>query len=177
MEESDEDFVNSILSDFGNSTIESHQHLCIAIRTTSKVIKSHNLPSSPVVYLDFTISSLELISNGTHPVLDNLTSPADVNHLFDVFLTILSLVIVKVPVDVVRKTRESSSELIATVIVSPSISESAVVDGLKCLEHLFINGEDSILPSDDSPLFNVLSKFLTDSRPDFEEALEFTIVI
>ncbi|CAJ2669957.1 RRP12-like protein [Trifolium pratense] len=157
---SDEDFSNSILSEFGSSTNESHRHLCIAVGSISEVIKTQNLPSSPVVYLAYTLSSLTIISNGANPV------PISDNILFDVFLKLLSLVIVKVPVDVVRKTRESSSQLIATVIVFPSISETAVVDGFKCLEHLFNNGEeDIVLPSHDSPLFNVLSKFLTDSRP------------
>ncbi|GAU43845.1 hypothetical protein TSUD_174630 [Trifolium subterraneum] len=137
LNESDEDFGNSILSEFENSTDESHRHLCIAIRSTSKVIKKHNLPSSPVVYLAFAISSLELISNGTHPLLDDLTNPLldnltnlgiDIdNLLFNVFLTLLYLVIVKVPVAVVRKTRDSSSELLVTIIVSPSISEIAVI--------------------------------------------------
>ncbi|MCI33604.1 RRP12-like protein, partial [Trifolium medium] len=113
LNESTEDLRNTILSEFGNSTNQSHQYLCSVIGCISQVIKRHNLPSSPVVYLAYTISSLKIISTETNP--DNL--------LFNVLLTIFSLVIVKVPVDVVRKTREFSSELVVTVIVFPSISE------------------------------------------------------
>ncbi|CAJ2669956.1 unnamed protein product [Trifolium pratense] len=154
--ESNEDFSNSILSEFGSSTNQSHRHLCRFIRTISKMIKRHDLPSSPFIYMTVTVSCLEAISTITNHD----------NRMLNVLLKLLSLVIVKVPVDVVRKTRESSSELIATLIVYPSISETAVVEGLKCLSHLFINGEEyTVLPSHDSPLFNVLSNFLTDSRP------------
>lgn len=65
-----------------------------------------------------------------------------------------------------KKERESLSELIVKVIHSPSSknSESVVVDGLKCVSHLLIH-RDSVHWSDVSTLFNLLLGFLTDSRP------------
>ncbi|KAJ1418786.1 hypothetical protein SESBI_15725 [Sesbania bispinosa] len=152
--EANDDFCNSILSRFGNSTAENHQHLCAVIGAMSQELKDHNLPSSPVAYFGATCSSLDRIAS----------EPNSPNHLIDTLLTILSLLIARVPVAVLKKKREFLSELVERVLRSQSASESAVVCGLKCLSHLLIN-RDSVNWSDVSLLFNVLLDFITDSRP------------
>ncbi|XP_061361599.1 uncharacterized protein LOC133305400 [Gastrolobium bilobum] len=152
--EANDDFCNSILSRFANSTSESHQHLCAVIGAMSQELKDHNLPSSPVAYFGAACSSLDRIASEPNPP----------NHAIDALLTILSLVIARVPVAVLKKKREFLSELLVRVIRSQSVAESAVISGLKCLSHLlFIR--DSVCWSDVSNLFNVLLGLLTDSRP------------
>jgi len=151
-----DDICNSILSRFSKSTAVNHQNLCTVIGAMSQELKDHNLPSTPVAYFGATCSSLNRI----------VPEPNPPDHLIESLLTILSIVIVKVPVAVLKKERESLSELILKVIHSPSSknSESVVVDGLKCVSHLLIH-RDSVHWSDVSTLFNLLLGFLTDSRP------------
>lgn len=154
IEESNDDFCNSILSHFGNSSDENHQHLCTVIGAMSQEFKDKNLPSSPVAYFAATCSSLDRIASEIDPP----------NHLIDALLTILSMVIVRVPVAVLGKKKEYLSELIVKILRSPSATESAVIHGLKCLSHSLIN-RGSVNWSEVSPLFNVLLGYLTDSRP------------
>lgn len=154
IDESNDDFCNSILSRFANSTDENHQHLCAIIGTMSQELKDHNLPSSPVAYFSAACSSLDRITSEPNPP----------KHVVDALVTILSLVIARVPVAVLKKQREFLSGLLLRLLRSPSDSERAVISGLKCLSHLLIN-RDSVNWSDVSPLFNVLLAFITDSRP------------
>lgn len=154
IEESNDDFCNSILSRFGKSSDESNQHLCTVIGAMSQEFKDKNLPSSPVAYFAATCSSLDRIASELDPA----------NHLIDALLTILSMVIVRVPVAVLRNKKDYLSELIVKILRSPSATESAVIHGLKCLSHSLIN-RGSVNWSEVSPLFNVLLGFLTDSRP------------
>lgn len=151
--ESNEDLCNFILSRFGKSTSESHQHLCAVIGAMSQELKDHNLPSSPVAYFGATCSSLDRI----------VSEPNPAKHLIDALLTILSLVIVRLPSAVLEKKREFLSELVVRVTQSQLSSETAVIHGLKCLSHLLIN-RHSVHWADVSPLFNVLLGFITDSR-------------
>jgi len=152
--ESNDDLCNSILSRFSNSTAVNHQQLCTVIGAMSQELKDHNLPTSPVAYFCATCSSLERIASEPNPP----------NHLIDALLTILSTVIVKVPVAVLKEKREFLSELVAKVVMLPLSLESGVVDGLKCVSHLLIH-RDSVHWSDVSTLFNFLLGFLSDSRP------------
>src|SRR4051812_39092531 len=91
--ESNGDLCNFILSRFGKSTSESHQHLCAVIGAMSQELRDHNLPSSPVAYFGATCSSLDRIAAEPNPA----------NHLIDALLTILSLVIVRLPPAVLEK--------------------------------------------------------------------------
>ncbi|KAL5068261.1 hypothetical protein RYX36_019148 [Vicia faba] len=151
--ETNADLCNFILSRYGKSTSEIHQHLCAVIGAMSQELKDHNLPSSPVAYFGATCSSLDRIASEPNPA----------NHLVDALLTILSLVIVRLHPAVLEKKREFLSELVVKVAQSPSSSETAVIHGLKCLSHLLIN-RHSVHWADVSPLFNVLLGFITDSR-------------
>jgi ribosomal RNA-processing protein 12 len=152
--ESNDDICNSFLSRFSNSTAANHQHLCAVIGAMSQELKDHNLSSSPVAYFCATCSSLDRIAQEPNPPI----------HLIDALLTILSIVIVKVPVAVLKEKREFLSELVAKVVMLPSSLESGVVHGLKCVSYLLIH-RDSVHWSDVSTLFNFLLVFLTDSRP------------
>ncbi|CAJ2627945.1 unnamed protein product [Trifolium pratense] len=153
-ESTNDDFCNSILSRFGNSPNESHQQLCASTGSLSQLLKDQKKQLSPAAYFGAACFSLNSM----------LKEPNPNYHIIEAVLTILSLVIVKLPGDALRMGRESVSELVPRVIVSPSIPESSVVNGLKCVSHLLMV-RDSDHWSDVSPLFNVLLGFLTDSRP------------
>ncbi|CAL5215365.1 unnamed protein product [Lathyrus oleraceus] len=153
--ESSDDLCSSILYHSGESTDENHQHLRAVIGAMSQELKHNNLPSSPVAYFAAACSSLDRIASEPNPP----------KHLIDALLTILSFVIARVPVAVVKNKTEFLSELVLKVIQSPLSSETAVIHGLKCLSHLLIN-RDNLHWRDVSPRFDVLSGFITDSRPE-----------
>ncbi|KAI4335172.1 hypothetical protein L6164_013842 [Bauhinia variegata] len=154
IDEINEDFCNSILSRFGNSTNEVHQHLCAVIGAMSQELKDQNLPTTPLAYFGAACSSLDSL----------LSEPDRPNHVVDTLLTIISLAIVRVPVLILNKKREFLSELVLRVLRSPSAAESSVISGLKCISHLLIN-RDTVNWSDVSQLFGLLLGFVTDNRP------------
>ncbi|KAK9946165.1 hypothetical protein M0R45_011641 [Rubus argutus] len=55
----DADICTSILTCFGNSTREDHQHLCAVIGGMAQGFKDQNVPSSPVAYFGAACSSLD----------------------------------------------------------------------------------------------------------------------
>ncbi|CAL0330264.1 unnamed protein product [Lupinus luteus] len=152
--ESNDDFCTSILSRFSNSTDENHHHLCAIIGAMSQELIDHNLPSTPLAYFSAACSSLDRIASEPMPSKNVIVS----------LLTILSLVITRVPLPVLKKQREFLSNLLVRILRPSLDSEIGAISGLKCLSYLLIN-RDSVNWSDVSPLFNVLLGFLTDSRP------------
>ncbi|KAI9114053.1 hypothetical protein K1719_015304 [Acacia pycnantha] len=154
VDEDNGDLCSSILSRFGNSIDESHQHLCAVIGAMSQEFKEQNLPSTHVAYFGAACSSL-----------DRLFSESDVpNHIVDALLTILSIVITRVPIAILKKKRDFLLHLLVQVLRSPSMAKTSVTTGLKCVSHLLIH-RDSLMWSDVSQLFSVLLGFVTDSRP------------
>ncbi|XP_054821263.1 uncharacterized protein LOC129320102 isoform X2 [Prosopis cineraria] len=153
VDEDNGDFCSSILSRFGNSTDESHQHLCAVIGAMSQEFKEQSLPSTHVAYFGAACSSLDRLSS----------EPDAPNHIVDALLTILSIVITHVPVAMLKKKTDFLSHLLVQVLRSPSMAETSVVAGLKCVSHLLIH-RDSIMWSDVSQLFSVLLGFVIDSR-------------
>ncbi|QHN83601.1 hypothetical protein HN51_060040 [Arachis hypogaea] len=153
-EGSNDDFCYSILSRFSGSTKESHLHLCAVIGAMSQELKEQKLASFPVAYFGAACSSLDRMS----------VEPNPPSHVIGALLTVISLLIPRVPAAVLKKQREFLSELVVRVLRSLRESESVMVSGLKCLSHLLIR-RDSVNWSDVSPLFTVLLGFLTDSRP------------
>lgn len=154
IDETDGDFCTFILSRFGNSTNENHQHLCAVIGAMSQELKEQNLPYTPVAYFGAACSSL-----------DRLSSEPDLpRHIVDALFTILSLVIANVPIAILKKKWEYLARLLVQVLRSPSMAETSVIAGLKCVSHLLIHG-DNLNWSDVSQLFSVLLGFATDSRP------------
>ncbi|ESW26550.1 hypothetical protein PHAVU_003G128600 [Phaseolus vulgaris] len=157
IDESNDDLCNSIISRFGNSTEESHQHLCAVIGAMSQELKDNNKPSTPYAYFCAARLSLDKFTSESNPS----------NHIIDALLTILSLAVPRVPRALLKKESlqgQPQPESLLRVLRSPSASESAIVSGLKSLSHLLI-AKESVDWSDVSPLFNVLLGFLTDSRP------------
>ncbi|MED6156088.1 hypothetical protein PIB30_011550 [Stylosanthes scabra] len=153
-EGSNDDFCDSILSRFSGSTKESHLHLCAVVGAMSQELKDQKLPSSPVAYFGAACSSLDRIS----------VEPNPPSHVIGALLTVISLLIPKVPAAVLNKQREFLSQLVERVLRSLVASESVMVSGLKCLSHLLIR-RNSVNWSDVSNLFKLLLGFLTDSRP------------
>ncbi|XP_042499483.1 RRP12-like protein [Macadamia integrifolia] len=151
MEESD-DLCNSILSRFGNSVQEDHQHLCSVIGAMSQELKEQGLPLTAVVYFGATISSLDRISNGSiasDPVITAL-------------LTFLSMILPKVSVAVLRKKRDFVMQPIVRVLRSESVTVGAVTSGLKCVSH-FLIVSDKASWLEISNLYSLLLSFVTHS--------------
>ncbi|RYR77294.1 hypothetical protein Ahy_A01g001738 isoform A [Arachis hypogaea] len=149
-----DDFCDSILSRLSGSTKESHLHLCAVVGAMSQELKDQKLPSSPVAYFGAACSSLDRIS----------VEPDPPSHVIGALLTVISLLIPRVPAAVLKKQREFLSGLVERVLRSLVASEIVMVSGLKCLSHLLIR-RDSVDWSDVSRLFNELLRFLTDSQP------------
>lgn len=150
-----EDFCESILSRYSSSTQEDHQHLCATIGIMSQEFKDHNVPSTPIAYFGDACSSLDRLSS---------SDPNPPPHLIDSFMTILSLVLPRVPVPALRMKREVVAEIVVRVLRLNLVTVSTVVSGLKCIEHLLIV-RDSANWTDVSRLYGVLLGFMTDSRP------------
>ncbi|XP_057968384.1 uncharacterized protein LOC131157934 [Malania oleifera] len=153
MDETD-DFCTSILSRLSNSTQEDHQHLCTVIGAMSQELKDQNLPLSSVAYFGATCSSLDRFSGETEP-------PA---HIIDALLTILSMILPRIPVAILKRKCEYVSELIGRIIRSKTLSSGAAASALKCISHVLIIA-DKINWSEVSRLYVVLLDFGTDSRP------------
>ncbi|CAJ1940559.1 unnamed protein product [Sphenostylis stenocarpa] len=157
IEESNDDLCNSIISRFGNSSEESHQHLCAVIGAMSQELKDNNKPCTPLAYFCAARLSLDKFTSESTPS----------SHVIDALLTVLSLAVPRVSRALLKKDGlqgEPLPELLLRVLRSQSASESAIVSGLKCLSQLLI-AKESVDWSDVSPLFNVVLGFLTDSRP------------
>lgn len=149
--EQSEDFCNSILSKFGNSTNEHHHHICSIVGTMSQELKDQNLPLTPLAYFGATCSSLDRLSAETDPSV----------HVIDSLLAILSLVLPRISTAVLKKKVRYLSDLIVTVLQFKAINSAY---GLKCLSHLLVIREKAAW-SDVSQLYGVLLGYLTDERP------------
>lgn len=149
----DGDFCNSILTRFGESTREEHQHLCAVIGAMSQELKDQNMPSSPVAYFGATWSSLDRL----------LSEPNPPSHVIESLLAILSLLFPRVPVAVLKKKGELISGPVVRVIQSSFLTMGAATSGLKCISHFLIIKEASNW-SEVSQLYGILLNFVTDSR-------------
>ncbi|GAV70952.1 NUC173 domain-containing protein [Cephalotus follicularis] len=149
-----DDFCDSILSHFSNSTQEDHQHLCAVIGAMSQELKDQNLPSSPIAYFGATCSSLNLLSSDPNPP----------PHVIDSLMTILSLLLTKIPAAVSKKKGDFLSDLVMRVLRMNSVTAGATVAGLKCVSHLLIV-RDRGSWSDVAQLYGILLVSITDSRP------------
>lgn len=149
-----EDFCESILSRFSKSTQEHHQHLCAVIGAMSQGLKDQNQPLSPLAYFGATCSSLDRVSG------ESDTS----GHVIDSLLTILSMLIPRIPNPVLKKKFEYLSELVIRVLRSQSINPGGTAFGLKCVSHLLIV-RGSVSWTDVSQLYGLLLNHVTDDRP------------
>jgi ribosomal RNA-processing protein 12 len=154
MEYESEDFCNSILSKFSKSTNEHHHHLCAVIGAMSQELKDQKLPLTPVAYFGATCSSLDRISGEAEPSA----------YVIDSLLTILSMILPRVSVAVLKKKVQYVSDLVVRAIKFNSINAVAATAGLKCISHLLVIREKSAW-SDVSQLYGVLLSYATDERP------------
>ncbi|KAJ4827707.1 hypothetical protein Tsubulata_029798 [Turnera subulata] len=150
-----DDFSDSILSLFADSTQEEHQRLCAVIGGISQELKDHNLPSTPTAFFYAASDSLHRLSSSSDP------PPADV---IESLVTVLSLVLPKVPLSILNKKREFVSGIVVWALKLNSATVGAVVSGLKCAAELVI-AREKVSWADVAHLYNVFLEFMTDSRP------------
>ncbi|KZV18259.1 hypothetical protein F511_34072 [Dorcoceras hygrometricum] len=149
-----EEFCNEVLAQFNNSTNEHHLHICAAVGVMSQELRDQNLPTTPVAYFGATCSSLDRISS---------SDPEPPGHLLDSLITILSVVLNKLP-SVVLKTKYSYlSELLVRILRVKSVGVNGVVPGLKCVSKLLIVRE-KVEWADVALLYGVLLGHITDER-------------
>ncbi|KAL5572312.1 hypothetical protein UlMin_021909 [Ulmus minor] len=149
----DGDFCNSILSRFSTSPREDHQHLCAVIGAMSQEFKDLNIPSTPVAYFGATCSSLDRLFSELEPA----------SHVVEALLTILSLLLPRVSVAILKKKRGFVSGLVVRVLQSSWLTVGAASSGLKCLSHFLII-RDGDTWSEISQLYGILMGFVVDSR-------------
>ncbi|KAK2985261.1 hypothetical protein RJ640_009169, partial [Escallonia rubra] len=148
------DFCTSILSKFSASAQEEHHHLCAAVGAMSQELKDQNFPLTPVAYFGATCSSLDRLGSEPDPP----------RHVLDSLLTILSMVIPKIPVAILKKKTPYISELVLPLLRLKSVSPNSIACGLKCVAQLLVIKE-SVGWSEVSQLYGVLVGFVTDDRP------------
>ncbi|KAF8401126.1 hypothetical protein HHK36_014430 [Tetracentron sinense] len=149
-----EDLCSSLLSRFSNSKQEDHQHLCAVIGAMSQELKDQKLPLSPIAYFGATISSLDRLSTASQP-----SDP-----VIAALLTLLSMILPRISVAILRKKRDFFSKLLLRILRPESATIPGVASGLKCISHLLIVG-DNVIWSEIALLYGVLLGFITDSRP------------
>ncbi|KAK5817272.1 hypothetical protein PVK06_022195 [Gossypium arboreum] len=147
------DFCDSVLRHFSNSDQEDSQRLCATVGAMTQELKEQNLPLSPIAYFGATCSSLDRL--GSEP-----DSPP---HIVQSLATVLSLLLPRIPVAVLKKKGDFVSRMVVTVLRLNSVTEVTLTSGLKCLAQLLIAG-DKVNWSDLSQNYGVLIGYLTDSR-------------
>ncbi|GAY44851.1 hypothetical protein CUMW_085060 [Citrus unshiu] len=153
--ENDVDLCSSILSRFSSSAQEEHQHLCAAIGAMSQELKDQNLPLTPISYFGATCSSLDRLLSSPDPDRSS--------HIIGSLSTILSLLLPKISVAVLKKKGDFLTDLVVRVVRLSSVTAGAVASGLTCLSRL-LTGRGRVNWSDVSQLYGVVLAFMTDSR-------------
>ncbi|EOY30181.1 ARM repeat superfamily protein isoform 2 [Theobroma cacao] len=148
------DFCDSILAHFSKSDQEDSQRLCATIGSMSQELREQNLPLTPIAYFGATCSSLDRLSS----------QPDSPPHVIQSLTTILSLLLPRIHVAVLKKKGDFVSTTALTVLRLNSVTEVTQTSGLKCLAHLLITGE-KVNWSDLSQNYGVMLGYLTDSRP------------
>ncbi|XP_071737282.1 uncharacterized protein [Rutidosis leptorrhynchoides] len=165
LEEEHDDFCNSILSRFNNSTDPKHHNICSIIADISQSLKELNHPLTPVAYFGATCTSLDKLVVLSSSSSDSINP--NPSHHIEPLITILSLLLPRISSPVIRKESEYISGLITRVIILSKNNFTGdctvLVSGLKCISHLLIVGLRTSW-SDVSHLFGILLSFIADSR-------------
>ncbi|XP_057767673.1 uncharacterized protein LOC130987961 [Salvia miltiorrhiza] len=148
-----EDFSSAVLSQFSNSTNEHHLHVCATIGAMSQELREKRLPLTPITYFGATCSSLDRLSSST----DSSAS------ILDSLLTILSLVVVRLPPAVLTSKYSYLSELLIKILGVKSVGAEGVVPGLNCVSRLLILREKAAW-EDVAELYGVLIGYITEDR-------------
>lgn len=156
------DLCESIISRFKDSTREDQQRLCAVIGSMSQELKDQNIPLTSVAYFGATCSSLVKLFSEVEPPI----------HLVEALLTILSLLLPRISVAILKKKKDFVLELVRHALKLPSLSIGAATSGLKCITQFLIVGDGSNW-SELFPLFLTLLEFVTDSRPKVNLYLSF----
>ncbi|MBA0673861.1 hypothetical protein Goari_015486, partial [Gossypium aridum] len=147
------DFCDSVLRHFSKSDQEDSQRLCATVGAMTQELKEQNLPISPIAYFGATCSSLDRLGS----------EPESPPHVVQSLATVLSLLLPRIPVAVLKKKGDFVSRMVVTVLRLNSVTEVTLTSGLKCLAQLLIAG-DKVNWSDLSQNYGVLIGYLTDSR-------------
>ncbi|XP_021736219.1 RRP12-like protein [Chenopodium quinoa] len=157
IEEQTEDFCTSIISQFGKSNNEQHLNLCNVIGTMSQGLKDNNVPLLPAAYFGSIVSSLDRLCVSSD---SSSTSP---DHNVEALLTLMSLIMPRIPVGSLRKRKVLLLDLLIRVLRGgSSLSTDAVVAGLSCVSGLLVI-RDSLNWSDVSQYYGFLLGFVTHS--------------
>lgn len=147
------DFCDLILRHFSKSDQEDSQRLCATVGAMTQELKEQNLPLSPIAYFGATCSSLDRLGS----------EPDCPPHVIQSLATVLSLLLHRIPVAVLKKKGDFVSRILVTVMRLNSVTEVTLTSGLKGLAQLLIAG-DKVNWSDLSQNYGVLIGYLTDSR-------------
>ncbi|XP_042050958.1 RRP12-like protein [Salvia splendens] len=148
-----EDFSSSVLSQFGDSNIEHHLRVCATIGAMSQELREKCLPLTPITYFGATCSSLDRLASS----IDSSGS------ILDALLTILSLVVVRLPPAVLKSKHSYLSELLIKILGLKTVGVEGVVPGLKFVARLVIVSEKESW-EDVAELYGVLIGYMTDDR-------------
>lgn len=151
-----DDFCAAVISQFSDSTNESHVHICIAIGAMSQELKDQNLPLTPITYFGATCSSLQRLSTA------QAEDPQP--HLVDALSTILSLVIDKISRAALVKKFDYTSNLVLRVLRQKTTGVQGIVSSLKCVSYLLLVREKANW-ADVAELYGLLVGFVADDRP------------
>ncbi|GLT98825.1 hypothetical protein SLE2022_163050 [Rubroshorea leprosula] len=160
-----DEFCESILSHFSNSTQE-HQHLCATIGTLAQELKEQNITLTPLAYFGATLSSLDRLLSTTDPPHNVVQS----------FTTILSLLLPKIPVGIVKKSGNFVSKTVVGALRMRSVTDGVVLPGLKCISHLLTTGDQANW-SNLGQLYGVLLGYVTDSRSKVRKQAHLCLVM
>lgn len=147
------DFSSAVLSQFSSSTNEHHLHVCASIGAMSQELRDQGLPQTPITYFGATCSSIDRLSS-------SIDSPGP---LLDALLTILSLVVARLPPAVLRAKYGYLSELLIKSFRVKSVGVEGVVAGLKCISRL-LTVREKVSWEDVAELCGALIGYMTDER-------------
>lgn len=151
------DFASFILSKFGNSQDSDHQHLCAVLGAMAQELRDNNLALSPMAYFCSTVSSLDRLSS------EPSVSPNTRDHAVDSLVTLLSMVMPRVSVGVLKKKKQSLLELVVKVLRSKDMAPGARASGLTCVARLLMTRDD-VAWSDVSQVYGFLLSYVADSQ-------------
>ncbi|CAN4123948.1 unnamed protein product [Withania somnifera] len=155
MENSSDDFCNTVLSQFCESNNEHHVHICTAVGTMTQELRDQNFPLTPIAYFGATCSALQSLYT---------TAPeGPPSHLIDALSAVLSLVVPRINQAILRKKYEYLSDVMIQLLALKTIGTEGIVSCLKCVRHLLIVGAKGNW-SDIAQLYGVFIGYITDDR-------------
>ncbi|XP_057537036.1 uncharacterized protein LOC130814829 [Amaranthus tricolor] len=152
----DDDFCTSILNQFSNSNDEQHLHLCSIIGAMSQELKDQNVTLSPIAYFGSIVASLDRLSVSS-------SSSSNPNYTVNALLTLLSMIMPRISVGILRKKKLLLLELLVRVLQrAESFLSDGVVSGLNCVSGLLVI-RDSLNWLEIKQFYGFLLGFVTNS--------------